>query len=144
MSKKRAFGLAAVTAAVLGAGVATAPAAVAAPETATTLTRLIGSGESGSFGYGGALVNEAVTVRVDPDEPGISWFGGSMWCYCKISWTNITTGASGTNELPSRPVLGGGMTGTPRAETGSGRIVATVTVPNGFTYLPGVGTWVVP
>ena len=36
------------------------------------------------------------------------------------------------------------MTGTPRAETGSGRIVATVTVPNGFTYLPGVGTWVVP
>ncbi len=143
MTALRKFGLATATGVALVLGVLNAPVAAAAPVDATTLTRVVGSGSTGSFGYGGALVNETVSVTVDPERPGTSTFHGSMWCYCTVDWTNLSTGARGTVELPVRPMIGGGLSGNPVAETGSGRIVAVVTAP-GFTYLPGGGSWTVP
>lgn len=144
MSGKRISGIIAATAAALTLGLMNAPAAAAESVHAATLTPVIGSaGGTGSVGYGGALVNESVTVRLDPDKPGTSIFSGSMWCHCIINWTNLTTGAKGTVELPIYPVIGGGMSGNPAAETGSGRITAVVTAPT-FTFLPGRGTWNVP
>lgn len=144
MSGKRISGMIAATAAALTLGLLNAPLAAAESVHATTLTRVIGSaGGTGSVGYGGALVNESVDVRLDPDMPGTSTFSSSMWCYCIVNWTNLTTGAKGTVELPIRPLIGGGMSGNPVAETGSGRITAVVTAPT-FTFLPGRGNWNVP
>ena len=144
MSKKRVAGMFAATAAALTLGLVNAPAASAETVHATTLTPVIGSaGGTGSVGYGGALVNESVRVLVDSDNPATSTFSGSMWCHCTVDWTNLTTGAKGTVQLPIHPVVGGGMSGNPTAETGSGRITAVVTTPT-FTFLPGVGTWTVP
>ena len=84
-------------------------------------------------------VYSQVTVRTDPEAPGITEF--AEYCVCTVHWRNLTTGAAGAVS-PSRftgPVL-----------TGSGTVVTVLTV-NGLsdrvgvlTALPGAGTWNVP
>ncbi len=145
MTTSRKLGFTLVLGVALALGTAAAPAASAEPVKATTLTTVFGSGggATGSAGYGGALVNEAVSVSVDAERPGFSAFHSSLWCGCVVNWTNLSTGASGSVTLPIYPELGNPDWVFPWTETGSGRIVAVVTASE-FTYLPGVGTWTVP
>ncbi|TQC44787.1 hypothetical protein EEB14_35540 [Rhodococcus sp. WS4] len=86
-----------------------------------------------------SLVYSHVTVRTDPQAPGITEFVGL--CFCTVHWRNLTTGAAAT-VIPTwmaNPVI-----------TGSGTLVAALTL-NGLPHIPGTvtailgaGTWNLP
>ncbi len=144
MTTSRKIAFTAALGAALALGVVTAPAASAEPVSATTLSPVIGAvGGTGSAGWGGLLVNEGVTVGVDPERPGFSRFGSSFRCPCLVNWTNVTTGQRGTVTLPIYPPIPSAGWEYPWFETGSGRIEAVVTTTD-ITFLPGRGSWTVP
>ena len=82
-----------------------------------------------------------VIASTDPATPGVTRFSGDLHCCVFIHWRNISTGAAGIAYLGYPSV---------DARTGSGTVVAAVTVPDGLpgypalTILPGAGTWTVP
>ncbi|NMM89144.1 hypothetical protein B2J88_33185 [Rhodococcus sp. SRB_17] len=81
-----------------------------------------------------------VTARTDLTTPGITQFTGDRYCCVFIHWRNISTGATGTAYLGYPSV---------EAQTGSGAVVATITVPTGpagypAVMSPGAGAWTVP
>ncbi|OWY83230.1 hypothetical protein B9C99_01915 [Rhodococcus sp. BUPNP1] len=142
MTTSRKIAFTAALGAALAFGMVAAPAASAEPVVATTLSPVIGAvGGTGSAGWGGALVNESVTVRVDPERPGFSRFGSSIQCHCVVHWTNVTTGQRGAVTLPIYPTIPASP--YPSFETGSGRIEAVVTTTD-ITFLAGRGSWTVP
>lgn len=141
---KRIF-VSAVSAAAVAtcATVVGVPTAAAAPVPATTLTPLIGLGETtGSAAINGlGLMYETISVSVDPERPGVSLILGSTWCSCLLTWQNETTGATGTTLVGSRATF---PSGPVEQVTGSGRVTANVVNPNGPTFVPAVGSWDVP
>ncbi len=82
-----------------------------------------------------------VIATTDPATPGVTRFSDDLHCCGFIHWRNISTGAAGIAYLGYPSV---------EAQTGSGTVVATVTVPDGLpgypamTLLPGAGIWTVP
>ncbi|NMM83117.1 hypothetical protein B2J88_01820 [Rhodococcus sp. SRB_17] len=81
-----------------------------------------------------------VTANTDPATPGITQFTGDRYCCVFIHWRNISTGATGIAYLGYPSV---------EAQTGSGAVVATVTVQTGLSgyptvMSPGAGAWTVP
>lgn len=82
-----------------------------------------------------------VTASTDPAIPGVTQFLGDRYCCVFIHWRNISTGAAGTAYLGYPSV---------EAQTGSGIVVAAVTVPTGpldypaVMIQPGSGAWTVP
>lgn len=82
-----------------------------------------------------------LTASTDPATPGVTRFSNDRYCCVFIHWRNISTGEAGTSYL-----------GYPSVEThtGSGAVVATVTVTTGqpgypaLMLLPGAGAWTVP
>ncbi|WP_280762780.1 hypothetical protein [Prescottella agglutinans] len=81
-----------------------------------------------------------ITASTDPATPGVTRFTSAWYCCVFIHWRNISTGAAGTAYLYPLSV---------EAQTGSGAVVATVTVPTGgLDYpalaFPGAGAWTVP
>ncbi len=83
-----------------------------------------------------------VVASTDPETPGITRFEpASRFCCVFIHWRNLSTGAADAVYLDYPSV---------DARTGSGVVVATVTVPPGppgylmITVLPGAGGWIVP
>ena len=138
--------LTALTTSVLAAGAIAAPTVAAAPVQVTQLTPLIGLGGGDNISVGSAelpigFVNETITVLVDQEQPGVSFFDGSNWCPCQLEWKNEDTGATGISMVgsgalfPKAPI---------RVVTGSGRISTTSSIPYGITFLPAVGSWQVP
>ena len=143
MAGKRISGIIAATAAALTLGLANAP--VAAAET-ISLSPVLGSTGvgTGSADSSEALVYESVSVTTNANEPGVTRFGGSMSCWCLVSWVNEDTGSTGTNQLPRRGSIGQPQVDPGIAQTGSGRVRATVVVPDGTTFITGSGSWIVP
>ncbi len=83
-----------------------------------------------------------VVASTDPETPGVTRLKpASRFCCVFIHWGNLSTGAADTVYLDYPSV---------DARTGSGVVVATVTVPEGppgyliATVLPGAGGWTVP
>ncbi|MDV7246265.1 MULTISPECIES: hypothetical protein [Rhodococcus] len=114
-----------------------APVATAAPTDAVLPVPVIGITNLPT-GFLSPVYSQ-MTVRTDPETPGITEF--IQYCVCTVHWRNLTTGAAGAvaPTLFTGPVL-----------TGSGTVVAVLTV-NGWsdrvgtlTALPGAGAWNVP
>ncbi|MGB3371435.1 MAG: hypothetical protein WBA81_12495 [Rhodococcus sp. (in: high G+C Gram-positive bacteria)] len=138
--------LTALTTSVLAAGAIAAPTASAAPVQVARLTPLIGLGGGDNLSVGSAelpigVVNETITVLVDQEQPGVSFFDASSWCPCQLEWKNEDTGATGISMVGSGALFPKAPT---RVVTGSGRITTTSSVPYGITFLPAVGSWQVP
>lgn len=115
-----------------------APAADAAPVTATVMTPVVGfdTGALLAMQWDRILVNLPLLVRTNTSWPGRSDFTLNELCNCTITWINHTTGESGT-AAPG-PVAPGPVF------TGSGDVSAVVDIPGGFTALQGAGNWWVP
>ncbi len=116
--------------------IAVAPNASAAPVTRTVFSPVVAVTGTGSSGED-AFVNESLSATTDAEVPGFSRFSSSLDCYCTLSWTNHSTGASGQWKSS-------GVIGAPATFTGSGNISATVAVTPGITFLPGRGSWIAP
>lgn len=133
------------------AGIALAALLLAAPPvsaapTDTVLAIPFAGMTNGSTGLTNPPSSTYITVRTDPDEPGITRFRCGAYPYCDlvVHWRNISTGASGAADL-----LYGHSRGV--AQTGSGMVVAAFTAGGapGYpgtpaTLLPGAGVWAVP
>jgi hypothetical protein len=82
-----------------------------------------------------------VTASTDLATPGITRFTGGGYCCVFIHWRNVSTGATGIAYLGYPSV---------DAQTGSGLVVAAVTVPTvprdypAAMVQPGGGAWTVP
>lgn len=123
-----------------------APTVSAAP-TDTVLPIPFAGLTNGPTGFANPPSSKYITVRTDPDEPGITRFrcGASPYCDVVVHWRNLSTGASGAADLLFGPTAPG------VTQTGSGTVVAAFTaggVP-GYpgtptTLLPGAGAWTVP
>ncbi len=88
-----------------------------------------------------------ITVRTNPDEPGITRVRCGAYPYCDlvVHWRNLSTGASGAADL----FYGSSAPGV--VQTGSGTVVAAFTAGGMPGYLgtptallPGAGVWTVP
>ena len=133
------------------AGIAVAALLLAAPPvsaapTDTVLAIPFAGMTNGPTGFTNSPSSTYITVRTDPDEPGITRFrcGVSLYCDLVVHWRNLSTGAGGAADL-----LYGLSRGV--AQTGSGMVVAAFTAGGapGYpgtptTLLPGAGVWAVP
>lgn len=127
---------------VAGIGVAvlfgTHPAAAAPTDTAFPVPLVGASGTATGLRSVGAMY---VTASTDPAIPGITRFIADRYCCVFVHWRNISTGAAGIAYLGYPSV---------EAQTGSGIVVAAVTVPTGppnypaVMIQPGGGAWTVP
>ncbi|NLE82792.1 MAG: hypothetical protein GX610_25110 [Rhodococcus sp.] len=78
-----------------------------------------------------------VIARTDTETPGVTHFRMEDRCGGVVHWRNLTTGATGDAEV--------GAPSPPKAvATGSGMLVAVVTMGHTVTFWPGMGTWNVP
>ncbi|OYD60783.1 hypothetical protein [Rhodococcus sp. OK302] len=132
---------------VAGIGVALlfgAQPAVAAPTDTVFPVPLVGASVSAT-GLPSVCVMY-VTASTDLATPGITRFTGGGYCNVFIHWRNISTGAASIAYLGYPSV---------EAQTGSGIVLATVTVPTGppdypavmvqpGMIQPGGGAWTVP
>lgn len=81
-----------------------------------------------------------LTATTDPDTPGVTRLGPYTGVH--VHWRNVSTGAAGVAYLDNRY-------GT-SVETGSGTVVASITIPPegpGYRIVastPGAGVWTVP
>ena len=80
-----------------------------------------------------------MTATTDPDTPGIALAGPYTGVF--VHWRNISTGEGGITYLDNP--------GGTQVRTGSGMVVAAITVPDGpgtriLALLPGAGAWSVP
>ncbi|MGX7729029.1 hypothetical protein ACWPOB_07095 [Rhodococcus sp. 2H158] len=146
MSRKFAARTTAVAASAVVLALLNAPAASAQTVHAATLGPIVGSTGvgTGSAAPTEALVHDYVNVYTNVNTPGVTHFGGSVKCFCLVTWVNEDTGTTGVNELPDFPEIGEDQVLSGRAETGRGRVRATVTVPDGTTWVTASGSWVVP
>jgi hypothetical protein len=134
------------------AGIALAALLLAAPPvsaapTDTVLAIPFAGMTNGSTGLTNPPSSTYITVRTDPDEPGITRFRCGVYPYCDlvVHWRNLSTGASGAADLfyvSHAPGV---------AQTGSGTVIAAFTAGGapGYpgtpaTQLPGAGGWAVP
>lgn len=128
---------------VAGAGVAllvAAQPAAAAPTDTVFPIPVVGVGWMNPPGLptGGSMY---VTASTDPATPGVTRFSNDRYCCVFIHWRNVATGAAGIAYLGYPSV---------EAQTGSGTVVAAVTVPTGppgypaLMLLPGAGAWTAP
>ncbi len=91
-----------------------APPVSAAP-TDTVLAIPFAGLTNGPTGFTNSPSSTDITVRTDPDEPGITRFrcGAFLYCDFVVHWRNISTGASGAADL-----LCGPSRGSPRLAPG--------------------------
>ncbi|MFM1728797.1 hypothetical protein ABI214_25320 [Prescottella soli] len=114
--------------------------AVAAPTDTVFPIPVVGVGWMDPPGLptGGSMY---LTASTDPATPGVTRFSNDRYCCVFIHWRNNSTGEAGLSYLGYPSV---------DAHTGSGAVVATVTVPTGqpgypaLMLLPGAGAWTVP
>ncbi|MEN0139264.1 MAG: hypothetical protein AAGC80_29210 [Rhodococcus sp. (in: high G+C Gram-positive bacteria)] len=80
-----------------------------------------------------------MTATTDPDRPGVTRVGPYTGVF--VHWRNISTGEGGVTYLDNP--------GGTQVRTGSGTVVAAVTVPDQagtrvLALVPGAGAWSVP
>jgi len=117
---------------------------VSAAPTDTVLPIPFAGLTNGPTGFTNQPSNTYITVRTDPDEPGITRFRCAyLYCDLVVHWRNLSTGASGAADLLYGPSPG-------VAQTGSGTVIAAFTAGGrpGYpgtptTLLPGAGVWAV-
>ncbi|KAF0957206.1 hypothetical protein [Rhodococcus sp. T7] len=122
---------------VVGALLFGAPLATAVPTETVFPIPVAGIG----VGVTGLLSANHVymTATTDPDTPGVTRVGPYTGVF--VHWRNISTGEGGITYLDNP--------GGTQVRTGSGTVVAAVTVPDQagtrvLAFVPGAGAWYVP